>query len=78
MVFLLHMICIMVVTLMDGLKLQIVSRKEHTALGDYASYSAITNYITDSADDFEFKWGSNDINPDTRHQFTDILQYRSW
>ncbi len=44
-----------------------IKKRAYLNLGDYASYSAITNYITDSADDFEFKWGSNDINPDTRH-----------
>lgn len=44
-----------------------IKKRAYLNLGDYSSYNAITNYITDSADDFEFKWGTNAINPDTRH-----------
>ena len=38
--------------------------------GDFAAFNAIVtsgNYIQDSADDFQFQWGTNDVQPDTRH-----------
>ena len=44
-----------------------IKKKAYLNLGDYASYNSITNYITDSSDDFQFTWGTNAINPDTRH-----------
>ena len=44
-----------------------IKKRAYLNLGEYSNYNAITNYITDSADDFEFKWGTNAINPDTRH-----------
>ena len=44
-----------------------IKKKAYLNLGEYASYNSITDYITDSADDFQFTWGTNAINPDTRH-----------
>ena len=44
-----------------------IKKKALLNLGDYAGYNAITNYITDSSDDFQFTWGTNAINPDNRH-----------
>ena len=41
-----------------------IKKKALLNLGDYAGYNAITNYITDSSDDFQFTWGTNAINPD--------------
>ena len=38
--------------------------------GDFAGFNAIVNsgnYIQDTADDFQFQWGTNDVQPDTRH-----------
>ncbi|PQJ14418.1 hypothetical protein BST99_00455 [Aureicoccus marinus] len=38
--------------------------------GDFAGFNAIVNsgnYIQDSADDFQFQWATNDVQPDTRH-----------
>ena len=44
-----------------------IKKRAYLNLGDYSSYNSITNYITDSSDDFEFQWGTNSVNPDTRH-----------
>ena len=44
-----------------------IKKKALLNLGDYAGYNSITNYITDSSDDFQFQWGTNAINPDNRH-----------
>ena len=44
-----------------------IKKKAYINLGDYASYSSITNYISDNSDDFQFSWGTNAIQPDTRH-----------
>ena len=35
--------------------------------GDYSGYNAISNYITNPADDFQFSWGTSPATPDTRH-----------
>ena len=43
-----------------------IKKRAYLNLGDYASYSSITNYITSNSDDFEFQWGTNTSNPDTR------------
>ena len=43
-----------------------IKKRAYLNLGDYASYNSITNYITSSSDDFEFQWGTNTSNPDTR------------
>jgi hypothetical protein len=44
-----------------------IKKRAYLNLGDYSAYSSITNYITDNSDDFEFSWGTNEVNPDTRH-----------
>ena len=44
-----------------------IKKRAYLNLGDYGAYSSITNYITDNSDDFEFSWGTNEVNPDTRH-----------
>lgn len=46
--------------------------KMHIALntGDYAAFNAIANggaYISSNADDFQWQYGANEANPDTRH-----------
>jgi len=44
-----------------------IKKRAYLNLGDYSSYNSITNYITDSSDDFQFQWGTNAVNPDVRH-----------
>jgi len=44
-----------------------IKKKALLNLGDFSGYSAITNYITEAKDDFQFAWGSNPATPDTRH-----------
>ena len=44
-----------------------IKKRAYLNMGDTGSYSAITNYITTNADDFQFQWGTNAINPDVRH-----------
>ena len=44
-----------------------IKKKALLNLGDFSGYQAITNYISESSDDFEFKWGTNPATPDTRH-----------
>jgi len=38
-----------------------------TALGKFDAIVASGNYIASTADDFQFRWGTNEIQPDTRH-----------
>ena len=44
-----------------------IKKRAYLNMGDFGSYSAITNYIKTNADDFQFQWGTNAINPDVRH-----------
>jgi len=44
-----------------------IKKKAYLNTGDLNSYNAITNYITEAADDFQFEWGNNPATPDTRH-----------
>lgn len=44
-----------------------IKKKALFNLGDFSGYQAITNYISESSDDFEFKWGTSPATPDTRH-----------
>jgi len=37
------------------------------ALGNFNAIVATGNYISSTADDFQFTWGNNEIQPDTRH-----------
>ena len=46
-----------------------IKKKAYLNLGDSAAFNAITNYIEDPADDFQFRWGTNEVQPDTRHPF---------
>lgn len=38
-----------------------------SALGSFNAIVASGNYISTSADDFQFQWGTNEVQPDTRH-----------
>ena len=40
-----------------------------SALDNFNAIVASGNYISDSADDFQFQWGSNAIQPDARHPY---------
>jgi len=44
-----------------------IKKKALLNTGDFGAYSGITDYIKTSADDFQFKWGTNQSTPDTRH-----------
>ena len=44
-----------------------IKKKALLNLGDYSGYNAITDYISEPADDFEFRWGTSAATPDTRH-----------
>ena len=44
-----------------------IKKKALLNKGDYSGYNAINNYITNSADDFQFSWGTSPATPDTRH-----------
>jgi hypothetical protein len=44
-----------------------IKKKALLNKGDYSGYNAITNYITNPADDFQFSWGTSPATPDTRH-----------
>ena len=44
--------------------------KMYITVKDYASFQSIVaggNYISSNADDFQFQWGNNEVQPDTRH-----------
>ena len=38
-----------------------------SAVGKFNAIVASGNYISSTADDFQFRWGNNEIQPDTRH-----------
>ena len=38
-----------------------------SALGNFNSIVAGGNYISDVSEDFQFQWGTNEVQPDTRH-----------
>lgn len=44
-----------------------IKKKALLNKGDYSGYNAISNYITNPADDFQFSWGTSPATPDTRH-----------
>ena len=44
-----------------------IKKRAYLNMGDYGAYSSVSNYITTNADDFQFQWGTNAINPDVRH-----------
>ena len=44
-----------------------VKKKIHYTTGNASAFNAITDYIKTEADDFQFQWGSNEVQPDTRH-----------
>ena len=46
-----------------------IKKKALLNLGDYTAYSAISNYITEASQDFQFRWGTNEVTPDTRHPY---------
>ena len=45
--------------------------KMFITVGDYANFNALAanpaNYISENSDDFQFQWGTNEVQPDTRH-----------
>ena len=44
-----------------------IKKKIHYTTGDLGQFNSITDYIKTEADDFQFKWGTNEVQPDTRH-----------
>lgn len=53
----------------DGTKWIKAANSIKKKAGDSAAFNTITNYIEDPADDFQFRWGTNEVQPDTRHPF---------
>jgi len=46
-----------------------LKKKAYLNTGNTGGYNGITNYIKDGADDFQFQWGTNAAQPDTRHPY---------
>lgn len=46
-----------------------IKMKIYLNQGDVTAFNAVTNYITSNSEDFQFHWGSNEIQPDTRHPY---------
>ena len=46
-----------------------ILKKIYWTTGNNGAYNGITDYIQDPADDFRFPWGTNQVQPDTRHPF---------
>lgn len=46
-----------------------IKKKALLNLGDYGGYNAITDYIKNASEDFQFQWGTNEVTPDTRHPY---------
>jgi len=42
-------------------------KKAYLNTGNTSAYNGVSNYIKDNADDFQFQWGTNAAQPDTRH-----------
>jgi len=44
--------------------------KMYITTSDYSGFNGVVaggNYISDNGDDFQFQWGTNEVQPDTRH-----------
>ena len=46
-----------------------LKKKAYLNMGNTSAYNGVTNYISDVADDFQFTWGTNPAQPDTRHPY---------
>lgn len=58
------------IKLANSLKLKIYMQRrlvDPTAIASFENIIAEGNYMTDVEDDFQFTWGTNNTNPDTRH-----------
>jgi len=44
-----------------------IKKKIYYTTGNTAGFNGITDYIKTEAEDFQFKWGTNEVQPDTRH-----------
>lgn len=54
----------------NTLKMRLYMQTRLVDSGALASFNSIVNggnYISDTADDFQFQWGTNEVQPDTRH-----------
>ncbi len=60
----------------NTLKMKLYMQTRLVDSGALASFNAIVNsgnYISDTADDFQFSWGTNEVQPDTRHpRYNDV------
>jgi len=46
-----------------------IKKKALLNQGDFSAYNAISNYISEPEDDFQFSWGTSAATPDTRHPY---------
>ncbi len=46
-----------------------LKKKAYLNMGNSSAYNGVTNYISSAADDFQFSWGVNEAQPDTRHPY---------
>ena len=46
-----------------------IKKKALLNQGDFSAYNAISNYISETEDDFQFSWGTSAATPDTRHPY---------
>ena len=46
-----------------------IKKKALLNQGDFSAYNAISNYISEPEDDFQFSWGTSAATPDTRHHY---------
>jgi len=46
-----------------------LKKKAYLNTGNTSAYNGVSNYIKDVADDFQFQWGTNEAQPDTRHPY---------
>ena len=44
-----------------------IKKKIHYTTGNVSAFNSITDYIKTEAEDFQFKYGVNEVQPDTRH-----------
>ena len=44
-----------------------IKKKIYYTLGNVSAFNGVSDYIDQESEDFQFSWGTNEINPDSRH-----------
>jgi hypothetical protein len=44
-----------------------IKKKIYYTTGNTSGFNGVTDYIDEESEDFQFQWGTNEVNPDSRH-----------